>query len=118
MGAAACPQRGRLPLEAAPEKNASLSVRRCHHGPTRRARRCQETERGDPSVASAPGQPLRPAADYPDRISRQTFEQLASVRGEGDEWDFKATLGNLASTSARVNLAKDALAFCNLPAGG
>jgi Putative DNA-binding domain len=69
-------------------------------------------------VASAPGQPPRPAADYPDRISRQTFEQLASVRGEGDEWDFKATLGNLASTSARVNLAKDALAFCNLPAGG
>ena len=69
-------------------------------------------------MASAPGQPPRPAADYPDRISRQTLEQLASVRGEGDEWDFKATLGNLASTSARVNLAKDALAFCNLPAGG
>ena len=69
-------------------------------------------------MASAPGQPPGPAADYPDRISRQAFEQLASVRGEGDEWDFKATLGDLASTSARVNLAKDALAFCNLPAGG
>jgi hypothetical protein len=69
-------------------------------------------------VASAPSQPPRPSADYPDRISRHTFEQLVSVRGEGDEWDFKATLGNPASTSARVNLAKDALAFCNLPAGG
>lgn len=69
-------------------------------------------------MASAPSQPPRPSADYPDRISRQTFEQLVSVRGEGDEWDFKATLGNPATTSARVNLAKDALAFCNLPAGG
>jgi hypothetical protein len=69
-------------------------------------------------VASAPGQSSRPAADYPDSISRQTFEQLASVRGESDEWDFKVTLGDLSSTSARVNLAKDALAFCNLPAGG
>jgi hypothetical protein len=35
-----------------------------------------------------------------------------------DDWDFKATLGDLSSTSARVNLAKDALAFCNLPASG
>jgi hypothetical protein len=69
-------------------------------------------------VASASSQPPRSIADYPDRISCQTFEQLVSVRGEGDEWDFKATLSNLASTSARVNLAKDALAFCNLPAGG
>ncbi|RLK54835.1 putative DNA-binding protein [Actinokineospora cianjurensis] len=46
------------------------------------------------------------------------FEQLVSVRGEGDEWDFKETLNDLTSTSARVNLAKDALAFCNLPNGG
>jgi hypothetical protein len=69
-------------------------------------------------VTSASSQPPRPAADYPDRISRQAFEQLVSVRGEGDEWDFKATLGDLTSTSVRVNLAKDALAFCNLPAGG
>lgn len=69
-------------------------------------------------MASAPGQPPRSAASYPDRISRQTFEQLVSVRGEGDDWDFKATLGDLSSTSARVNLAKDALAFCNLPTGG
>lgn len=67
---------------------------------------------------SASSQPPRPTEEYPDRISRQTFEQLVSVRGEGDEWDFKATLSNLASTSARVNLAKDALAFCNLPSGG
>jgi hypothetical protein len=77
-----------------------------------------EIRKRDSSVASAPSQPPRPSADYPDRISRHTFEQLVSVRGEGDEWDFKATLGNPASTSARVNLAKDALAFCNLPAGG
>ena len=60
----------------------------------------------------------QPPTDYPDHISHLTFEQLVSVRGEGDEWDFKATLSNLASTSARVNLAKAALAFCNLPAGG
>jgi hypothetical protein len=66
-------------------------------------------------VASSSSQP---PADYPDRISRQTFEQLVSVRGEGDDWDFKVTLGDLSSTSARVSLAKDALAFCNLPTGG
>ena len=41
-----------------------------------------------------------------------------SVRGEGDEWDFKQTLSGLVGASARVELAKDALAFCNLPAGG
>jgi hypothetical protein len=46
------------------------------------------------------------------------FEHLAAVRGEGDEWDFKATLGDLAENSVRVNLAKDALALCNLPLGG
>lgn len=69
-------------------------------------------------MTSASGQPLQPVAVYQDRISRQVFEQLASVRGEGDEWDFKATLNNLSRTSARVNLAKDALAFCNLPTGG
>jgi hypothetical protein len=40
-------------------------------------------------------------------MSRQTFEQLVSVRGESDEWDFKATPGDLAITSARVDLAKD-----------
>jgi hypothetical protein len=69
-------------------------------------------------VTNASGQPHQPVADYQDRISRQVFEQLVSVRGEGDEWDFKATLNNLSGTSARVNLAKDALAFCNLPNGG
>jgi hypothetical protein len=69
-------------------------------------------------VTSASGQPNEPASDHQDRISRQVFEQLVSVRGEGDEWDFKETLNNLSSTSARVNLAKDALAFCNLPTGG
>jgi hypothetical protein len=51
-------------------------------------------------------------------VSREVFEHLAAVRGEGDEWDFKETLGNLAENSVRVNLAKDALAFCNLPGGG
>ncbi|MEU6172745.1 ATP-binding protein [Streptantibioticus parmotrematis] len=68
-------------------------------------------------MTNAPNQPHQPPTDYQDRISRQTFEQLVSVRGEGDEWDFKATLSGLVSGSARVNLAKDALAFCNLPAG-
>jgi hypothetical protein len=65
-------------------------------------------------VTSASSEP----ADYQDRISRREFEQLVSVRGEGDEWDFKQTLSGLVGASARVELAKDALAFCNLPAGG
>ncbi|MDA8216883.1 MAG: ATP-binding protein [Dehalococcoidales bacterium] len=59
-----------------------------------------------------------PSAGSHDNVSRQTLEQLLSVRGEGDEWDFKRTLGDLTDTSSRVNLAKDALAFCNLPTGG
>lgn len=67
---------------------------------------------------SASTQTDRLFSEPADRVSRQAFEQLVSVRGEGDEWDFKATLNRLASTSARVNLAKDALAFCNLPTGG
>lgn len=62
--------------------------------------------------------PVLPAAEHQDRISREVFEQLVSVRGEGDEWDFKTTLGTLSTTAARINLAKDALAFCNLPTGG
>lgn len=53
-----------------------------------------------------------------EQVSRQAIEHLISVRGEGDEWDFKKTLGNLTETSVRVNLAKDALAFSNLPTGG
>lgn len=57
-------------------------------------------------------------ASYQDRISRQACEQLVHVRGEGDEWDFKLTLGDLTHASARVSLAKDALAFCNLSDGG
>jgi hypothetical protein len=57
-------------------------------------------------------------ASYQDRVSREAFEQLVHIRGEGDEWDFKLTLGDLSHTSERVNLAKDALAFCNLPDGG
>lgn len=56
-------------------------------------------------------------AGYQDRISRQAFEQLVHVRGEGDEWDFKLTLGDFTHASACVNFAKDALAFCNLLAG-
>lgn len=56
--------------------------------------------------------------NYQDRVSRQALEQLLHVRGEGDAWDFKRSLGDLTDTSARVNLAKDALAFCNLPTGG
>lgn len=55
---------------------------------------------------------------FQERVSRRVFEQLAHVRGEGDEWDFKATLGNLADTTSRANLAKDALAMCNLQDGG
>lgn len=61
-------------------------------------------------------QPGSPAGHRP--VSLEVLEHLASVRGEGDEWDFKETLGNLAENSVRVNLAKDALAFSNLPSGG
>src|SRR3712207_3679470 len=64
------------------------------------------------------GQPLQRAADYQDRISRLALEQLVHVRAEGDEWDFKATLNDLSINAARISLANDALAFCNLPAGG
>lgn len=51
-------------------------------------------------------------------VSREVFEHFAAVHGEGDEWDFKETLGDLVENSVRANLAKDALAFCNLPGGG
>lgn len=58
------------------------------------------------------------APNHQEQVSRQAFERLVHVHGEGDDWDFKLTLGNLRENSARVNLAKDALAFCNLPTGG
>jgi hypothetical protein len=51
-------------------------------------------------------------------VSRQALDAHLVVRGEGDEWDFKATLGDLTKTASRVSLAKDALAFANLPEGG
>jgi hypothetical protein len=73
---------------------------------------------GNSAMTTEPSQPDLSATRYQDQISQQAFERLIHVRGEGDEWDFKETLGDLASTSVRVNLAKDALAFCNLPAGG
>lgn len=79
---------------------------------------------GDPpgSIAKVPPMNEEPRArgdSLPhERISRTTVEHLLTVRGEGDEWDFKATLGDLSSVSARVNLAKDALAFSNLREGG
>jgi hypothetical protein len=69
-------------------------------------------------LSAEPGQPGPCATSYRDHISREAIEQLVHIRGEGDEWDFKETLGDLAHMSVRVNLAKDALAFCNLPAGG
>ncbi|MEV8150435.1 ATP-binding protein [Arthrobacter sp. NPDC080073] len=67
---------------------------------------------------TVPSQAGPSATGYQGRVSRQALEQLVHVRGEGDEWDFKRTLGDLADNAARVNLAKDALAFCNLPTGG
>lgn len=65
-----------------------------------------------------PVKSVHAAASQQDRVSREALEQLLSIRGEGDEWDFKKSLGNLSNTSVRVNLAKDVLALCNLPAGG
>lgn len=52
------------------------------------------------------------------RVSREALDAHIAVRGEGDEWDFKATLGDLTKAASRVSLAKDALAFANLPEGG
>jgi hypothetical protein len=59
-----------------------------------------------------------PEHAYHDRVSRSAIEALLPTKGEGDTWDFKETLGDTSSTGVRVNLAKDALAFCNLPRGG
>jgi hypothetical protein len=56
--------------------------------------------------------------NYSDSVSRDRFLELFSIRGEGDEWDFKRTLGTVSDTEVRVNLGKDALAMCNLPSGG
>ncbi|MGG5171266.1 AlbA family DNA-binding domain-containing protein [Pseudarthrobacter sp. J1738] len=69
-------------------------------------------------MSTHPGDPVISAISYQDRVSREALEQFLHVRGEGDEWDFKRSLGDLADASARVNLAKDVLAFCNLPTGG
>jgi hypothetical protein len=69
-------------------------------------------------MTSDSGSKQPPAGSGQEHISRQILEHLISVRGEGDEWDFKETLGNLTETSVRVNLAKDALALSNLPGGG
>ncbi|WP_082115231.1 ATP-binding protein [Lentzea aerocolonigenes] len=85
---------------------------------TARVNVCFTGYRRDRSMTSASGQRSQDVAEYQDPISRQAFEQLVHVRGEGDEWDFKATLNDLSVNAARVSLAKDALAFCNLPTGG
>jgi hypothetical protein len=59
-----------------------------------------------------------PSTGDNEHISRETLERWLNTHGEGDSWDFKETLGDLTDTSVRVNLAKDALAFCNLSEGG
>jgi hypothetical protein len=51
-------------------------------------------------------------------VSPQALDAHIVVRGEGDEWDFKATLGDLTKAALRVSLAEDARAFANLPQGG
>lgn len=58
------------------------------------------------------------SANQHERISLEALERCLSIRGESDVLDFKEALGDLTNTSVRVNLAKDALAFCNLPDGG
>ncbi len=58
------------------------------------------------------------SADDSQRISKVALEKWLHTRAEGDAWDFKEILGDLTNASARVNLAKDALAFCNSPDGG
>src|SRR5438552_5072860 len=56
--------------------------------------------------------------NYSNQVSLSTLGQLLSIRGEGDEWEFKETLGSADDPGARVNVAKDALALCNLTSGG
>lgn len=68
----------------------------------------------DSDQASFDARPVDPQQS----VSQVEFRRLIAVRGEGDEWDFKETLGDLTKTSPKVNLAKDALAFCNLVRGG
>jgi len=60
--------------------------------------------------------PATPDSSYQDRVSLSALQQLLTTKGEGDEWDFKVTLGS--DQDSRVELAKDALALCNLAAGG
>ena len=60
--------------------------------------------------------PTTPDSTYQDRVSLPALQQLLTTKGEGDEWDFKVTLRS--DQDSRVELAKDALALCNLAAGG
>jgi len=50
-------------------------------------------------------------------VSVETLKRFLTVRGEGDEWDFKERL-DTESKLARAELARDALAFGNTPGGG
>ena len=59
-----------------------------------------------------------PSMSHPERVSLESLREWLATRAEGDEWDFKETLGDLTTAYARVNLAKDALAFCSSPDGG
>jgi tetratricopeptide (TPR) repeat protein len=53
-----------------------------------------------------------------DPVSRQVLLDLLTKRGEDDHWDFKETLGDLTTNSARAALTKHVLAFSNTAGGG
>ena len=61
-----------------------------------------------------PGFPSR--TDVHDAVARAALERFLSVKGEGDEWDFKQSFS--LEGAARVELARDAMALGNHRGGG
>src|ERR1700748_1092460 len=51
-----------------------------------------------------------------DAVGPAALERLLSVKGEGDDWDFKQSIS--LEGAARVELARDAMAFGNHRGGG
>jgi hypothetical protein len=51
-----------------------------------------------------------------DAVAAAVLEHFLSVKGEGDDWDFKQVIS--LEGPARVELARDAMAFGNHRGGG
>jgi hypothetical protein len=72
---------------------------------------------GRPSVLRDPRDVSQSPEQLHQAVSVETLKRFLTVRGEGDEWDFKERL-DTESKLARAELARDALAFGNTPGGG